>query len=188
VRAAPSVVLITLAVLLPLAVGCGRRGGGEEERGPEGTAPAATASAPAPVTLLFPGLDGRLGREGRTLPLPASGEARVAALVDALLAGPESAQLARPFVEGVAVGEVFVDPHGIAYVDLVAPEQPDPPASGSRFEMLRVYSVVDTVLLNTPEVRAVVLLWNGRQRATFAGHVDTGRPLGLDESLVAAAD
>ena len=43
--------------------------------------------------------------------------------------------------------------------------------------MLSVYSIVNTVLLNIPEISAVVLLNNGQQRPTFAGHLDTSRPL-----------
>ena len=33
---------------------------------------------------------------------------------------------------------------------------------------------------------AVALLWNGTQRASFAGHVDTSRPLRIDPALVQA--
>lgn len=67
----------------------------------------------------------------------------------------------------------------------VAPAFPDPPASGSREELLRIYSVVETVTVNVPEVRRVVLLWNGVQRESFAGHVDTSRPLAPRDDLVA---
>jgi hypothetical protein len=52
--------------------------------------------------------------------------------------------------------------------------------------MLSVYSLVDTVLLNVPEIEAMVLLWNGRQPQAFAGHVDTSLPLRADRDLIAA--
>jgi hypothetical protein len=42
---------------------------------------------------------------------------------------------------------------------------------------MRVYAIVHTLVGNVPEVRQVVLLWNGVQRRGFPGHVDTGRPL-----------
>jgi hypothetical protein len=35
------------------------------------------------------------------------------------------------------------------------------------------------------EADRVVLLWNGRQASTFAGHVDTTRPLGPAADLIA---
>ena len=41
------------------------------------------------------------------------------------------------------------------------------------------------MLLNVGEARAVVLLWNGRQRKSFAGHLDTARPLVANPDLVA---
>ena len=39
-------------------------------------------------------------------------------------------------------------------------------------------------LLNVPEIESVVLLWNGRQLETFAGHLDTTLPLRSDRDLV----
>ena len=51
-------------------------------------------------------------------------------------------------------------------------------------ELLRVFGMVNTVLANDERARAVVLLWNGSQRQTFAGHVDTSRPLVADHRLV----
>jgi hypothetical protein len=44
--------------------------------------------------------------------------------------------------------------------------------------------MVNTVLANAERARAVVLLWNGTQRPTFAGHVDTIRPLVSNHRLV----
>jgi hypothetical protein len=38
---------------------------------------------------------------------------------------------------------------------------------------------------SVPSVRSVALLWNGSQRLTFSGHLDTSRPLAADRSLVA---
>jgi hypothetical protein len=70
-------------------------------------------------------------------------------------------------------------------VDLHAPGRDAPPAGGSREELVTVYSLVNSLALNVPAARRVVLLWNGSQRRSFAGHVDTSRPLAPDPSLVA---
>ena len=61
----------------------------------------------------------------------------------------------------------------------------DYPGWGSRQEMLAVYSVVNTVLASAPEITSVILLRNGQQRPTFAGHLDTSRPLLANQQLVA---
>ena len=60
-----------------------------------------------------------------------------------------------------------------------------PPVSGTRGELLVVYSFVNSILANVSEARGVVLLWNGNQRPTFAGHIDTTRPLPAERKWLA---
>jgi len=138
----------------------------------------------ATVSLLFLGADGFLHAESREVQLPLAADGRVAAIVAALLAGPRTKGLVAPLPPGVTLGDAFVDPQGVAYVDLAAKDQPRPPSSGSELELLRIYSFVDTVLANEPRARSVVLLWNGVQPTTFAGHVDTSAPLLEDRKWV----
>jgi hypothetical protein len=163
-----------------LAGGCHRKEG--PRPGPTPVAQGPTEKAT--VSLLYPGRDGLLHEVRRDLPVPLSADGRVQAVVTALLAGPEEEGLVAPLPGEVTVGDVFVDAQGVAYVDLAAKDQPTPPASGSDLELLRVYSLVDTVIANEPRVRSVVLLWNGVQRPTFAGHVDTMLPLLEDKRWV----
>lgn len=54
------------------------------------------------------------------------------------------------------------------------------PAMGLTEELLAVYSVVNSLTANSLGIDRVVLMWNGEQRPTFAGHVDTTRPLMAD--------
>ncbi len=180
---------VFLAVALAVAVAGGlwwRR----VARARAGPAAAPAAGAPAGqetrlvANLYFPGEGGLLYAERREiLTAPAAAE-RVRAVVAALLAGPQGAGLQPPFPGPVEVGAVTVA-GDVVYVDLRAPEHSAPPGGGSLREMLMVYSVVDTVLLNVIEVKRVALLWNGVQRESFSGHVDTTRPLAADTSLVA---
>ena len=72
----------------------------------------------------------------------------------------------------------------MVYVDLVSEDGGPPPQGGSTEERLRVYSLVNTLVLNVAEARSAVLLWNGTQPATFSGHLDLSRPLLPDPSLV----
>ena len=86
---------------------------------------------------------------------------------------------------------------GVAYVDLTlvevgagigerpgAPRRSavvlERPAMGLTEELLAVYSVVNSLTANSLGIDRVVLMWNGEQRPTFAGHVDTTRPLMAD--------
>lgn len=143
-----------------------------------------TALETLPVKLYFPGGDGRLYSE--LWEAPADGEIaeRMAAVLNQLLAGPQSGNLRPPLADGIQVGQVYlVD--GQAIVDLILPEGEAPPVFGSRREILTVYSLVNSLLFNFSEAEQVVLLWNGRQRETFAGHIDTTHPLHARSDLVA---
>lgn len=137
------------------------------------------------LRLLFPGARGRLYFEERLVPPPSRRVDLVRLAVTELFAGPSDPDLVAPFPPDVTVADVLLSEEGVAYIDLAAPHLAGPPPSGSLTELLEIYSIVDTVLLNAPDVRGVVLLWNGAQQATFAGHLDTSRPLTLKRDLIA---
>jgi spore germination protein GerM len=139
----------------------------------------------AKAVLYFPGEGGRLYPEEREMALRETVEQRITNLVQELLAGPTENSLFPPLPSEVSLGPVHVTADGLVYVDLDAPPKQTRPPWGSKREMLAVYSLVNTVLLNIPEVDAVVLLWNGQQTTTFAGHLDTSRPLRPNRTLVA---
>jgi len=141
---------------------------------------------PAPeqqVVLLFAGGDGRLHPELRSVPLPSQTDQRVRVVVGELLLGPASG-LAPLFPYPAQVDAVFVDQMGNAYVDLTAPPRP---LEGSHTELILAYGVVDSVLLNCPELRAVQLLFGGREVETLTGHLDLSRPLALNKGFIAAS-
>lgn len=137
----------------------------------------------AQLLLYFPGDGGWLVTEERSIAVEGAG-VDLHAIASEVLAGPTSSGLYAPFPAETRVGSVFISNDGIAYVDLVS-TRANPPRSGSRQEMLSVYSLVNSAQANLPDLSAVVLLWNGQQRSTFAGHLDTGRPLKENRSLIA---
>ncbi|MCP3957115.1 MAG: GerMN domain-containing protein [bacterium] len=144
-----------------------------------------------PADLYFPSAGGWLRAERREVPSSEAVAEGIVAVVEALLAGPGVAEtpasgLYAPLPEGVTVRRVYLAER-TAFLDLQSPEGAPPPPSGSRQEILTVYSVVNTVLLNFEEVEQLVLLWNGRQPRTFAGHLDTMRPLSANTDLIARA-
>lgn len=134
--------------------------------------------------LYFPSALGTLVAEERPLPR-ANPDERLHLLVEALLAGPRRPGLAAPFPETVRLGGAHVGSDAVAYVDLHAADGGAPPPAGSLQERLMVYSVVDTVALGLDTVDQVVLLWNGTQRGSLSGHLDTSVPLDPDLSLIA---
>ena len=163
------------------------RGGGELRRAEE--TDELEAGEPAIFTLYFPGPGGRLHAEERELAVAETLRERARILVLALLEGPQTPEYAAPFPPAVGLLDLYLSPDGVAFVDLGGEGEglAGPPAGGSREEMQRVYSVVATLTANLPGVARVALLWNGRQLPTFAGHLDTSRPLGPKRELMAPA-
>ena len=135
--------------------------------------------------LYFPGQGGRLFVEQRALPALEVVEDRLTSLVESFLLGPEAEDLYPAFPPEVVLGHVMVTDEGVAFIDLTVTGQNTNLPWGSRQEMLAVYGLVDTVLLNLPEIQGVILMRNGEQRPTFGGHLDTTRLLLANQDLVA---
>lgn len=137
------------------------------------------------VELFFPGPRGRLFAEKREIAVQGDLLKQLELVLDELLAGPETEDLFPALPAEVTVDWLYLNPVGTFYVDLQFAGDVPFPAWGSRQEMLAVYSIVNTVLNSTPEISSVVLLRNGQQQPTFAGHLDTSRPLLANRQLVA---
>jgi len=142
------------------------------------------AEEPVVVDLFFPGDDGLLYPEPRELPPPADAEAAVTQVVGALLLGPEEEALYPLLPAGVSIGRVHVMDGSTVFLDLESGDGSPPPSSGSLDELVTVYGLVNSIVMNVEAVDQVVLLWNGRQPNTFAGHVDTTRPLVAHPELI----
>lgn len=175
--------ILALATLGLLALGCRSH----PKPPPPKTATTPAAPAQEQVELYFPGGDGHLYPEPREIQAGLQIEERATEILRQLLLGPKTPGLFAPLPGNVTVAWVRVDDQQIAYVDLTTPHGEPPPASGSQRELSTVYSLVDSLLLNTPSLHSVALLWNERQRETFSGHVDTTRPLLADRSYLAAS-
>lgn len=107
--------------------------------------------------------------------------AKCKALVQALIQGPHR-DLARTLSPKAAVKDVTVK-DGIAYVDLNAAAVSDH-LGGSEAEVLTVYSIVNTVCLNIPELKAAKIIVEGKSVATFKGHMDLRFALKPDPTLI----
>lgn len=131
------------------------------------------------AVLFFVAEGSRLARESRDLE-PCDGmEACLAAVLGELVNGPVG-ELDEALPEGTVLKSVHIS-GDMAVVDLnqtFAEEL----ASGSSAEMMAVYSIVDTVCVNFPNVARVRLTVEGAQQ-TLLKHLDLSEPLVPDYSL-----
>ena len=96
-------------------------------------------------------------------------------IVEELIKGPDSANRIRTLPESTLVRAVFTRDQTV-WVDLGGGVHDEHPG-GAWTEVLAVYSVVNTLTENFPDVSRVQILINGRESETFAGHVDISKPL-----------
>jgi spore germination protein GerM len=149
---------------------------------PPGAEPAAGPRIKA--TLFFGAEDGhRLVGVQQDVPLAEGTVAQARALVTALLSTPPTPPLVRTIPDGTALRGVYVSDQQELFVDLDATVRIKH-GGGSMQELLTVYSLVNTLLVNLPTASAVQILIEGREADTLAGHVDLRRPLRKNEALI----
>jgi germination protein M len=157
----------------------------QDELVPAEALPTPTPAPEQRVILLFAGADGLLHPELRSVPLPAEVHERIRVIMTEILNGPgNTGQLAPVVPYAAAVEAIFVDQQGNAFVDLTAPPEP---LTGSSTELLLAYGVIDSIILNCPEITAVQLLFGGHEVPTLTGHLDLSRPLVLNKRFIAAS-
>lgn len=149
-------------------------------------APPAVAEETWTARLFFPSADDRLLPQEAPVTSGSGARSRAAGAVAALLSVAPAAPRVAAFPPEVRLGKLLLLEDGTVIVDLRTDPAAEPPQSGSTVELLRIYAVVHTVLRNVEEANRVVLLWNGVQRPSLAGHVDTGHPLRLRADLEAS--
>ncbi len=143
----------------------------------------ATESVTETIRLYFPVEQGWVAEESHQVAdLPAGGDARAQRVVETLIGGPTGSQFYAPLPAGTVVDGVFVDSDGTCTVELLSDTYPNPPQMGSRQEAEMFASLLRSVSTNVPEVQRMVVLWNGRQPESFGGHLDTTRPVSLDQA------
>ena len=107
---------------------------------------------------------------------------RARGIVCALIEGPEGDFLPTVPAETRLLA-LYVTEDGIAYVDLdraISEKHP----GGSLCEMFTIFSIVNTMALNIPEINAVKILIEGREAKTLAGHIDIRFPFRPDMLMI----
>lgn len=95
---------------------------------------------------------------------------------------PPSPPLVRTIPDGVRILSVRVK-EKTAYVDFSKELVRNHPG-GSSAELQTVYSIVNTVALNFPQVERVQILVEGSKRKTLAGHLLINMPLRANTKLI----
>ena len=103
-------------------------------------------------------------------------------IVEALIKGPQTS-LVRTIAADTELMAIFIIPDGVCYVDLSQAVGKDHPG-GCNSELLTIYSVVNSLILNVPEIKRVKLLIDGKEVQTLAGHIDLAFPLEANMLLI----
>ncbi len=129
------------------------------------------AASTRKVHLYFASRKGRfLQAEERKIQATDTGSA-IEAIVSALLEGPEDAKLVSTIPAGSKLLHTFITDDGTAYVDF-NPELSLLHPGGVTAELLTIYAIVNSIVLNLDSVERVQLLLEGNPAPTLAGHLD----------------
>ncbi len=96
------------------------------------------------------------------------------AIVEALINGPQKG-LIRTIPVGTELRAIYIDSNKVAYIDLSEAVKKKHPG-GINSELLTIYSVVNSLILNVSEIKRVKILIDGNEAPTLAGHIDLQFP------------
>jgi hypothetical protein len=135
------------------------------------------------VKVFFPGGAGDvvLTAEEQTIFRSAELANRAKQVLQKVLEGPKKAGMFPSIPKDTKLLEVFIDDAGVAYVDFSDPLSTNHPG-GMLNEQATVYSIVNSLTYNLPEIRQVKILIGGAERETLAGHLLL-LPLEMDLSI-----
>ena len=103
-------------------------------------------------------------------------------IIEALIDGPRK-QFMRTIPKGTTVRALYVIRDGTAYVDISNTIR-DAHPGGIKSELFTIYSIVNSLILNIPEIDAVKILIGGRESMTLAGHIDLNFPFKANMLLI----
>ena len=147
-------------------------------------APDAPAVPRIKATLFFASADGlHLVPSETEVPLAEGMVAQARSIIEAQLATPAPGPLAATIPSGAKLRGIFVSERHEAFVDLDPSIRTAHPG-GSLRELMTVYTIVNALTTNLPDLHEVQILIGGQEVDTLAGHVDLRRPLRKNEGLI----
>jgi spore germination protein GerM len=121
---------------------------------------------------------------GEKRPLPEAGSLQEEAkeTVVELIHGPKG-RLIPTLPSKTKLIALQVDDHGLAKVNFNRNLTQDHPG-GSSAEIMTVYSVVNSLALNFPEIKRVQILVEGKEIETITGHLSLNKPMDPNRKLI----
>jgi hypothetical protein len=157
-------------------------------RDPDAPTEPAAAQPAVPARLIHATLfhvsedGGALVASGQDVPYGATPTEQARHIIEAQVK-PATGRLASAIPRETVVRAVYLTPNGTAYVDF-GPEIVTHHSGGSLNEALTVYTIVNALTVNLPDITSVQILVDGRDVDTLAGHLDLRRPIGRTTAWV----
>ena len=104
------------------------------------------------------------------------------AIIQALIEGPRTG-LMRTIPENSKLKAFYITGDETAYVDM-SNEFKGRHSGGVKSELFTIYSMVDSLVLNIPEIHAVKFLIDGKESMTLNGHIDLRFPFKANMLLI----
>ena len=134
--------------------------------------------------LYFSSQDGMfLATENREIPKAKVINNQIKIVLLELINGPKDTSLVPTIPVGTKIHDVYIDQYNVLYVDF-SKEIKENHIGGSTAEILTVYSIVNTLTTNFPEIKQVQILIDGNTIDSLAGHIDISEPVKPDFSIV----
>ena len=103
-------------------------------------------------------------------------------IIEALIEGPKTG-LMRTIPANTTLKAFYITRDGTAYVD-VSDTIRDAHPGGVKSELFTIYSMVNSLTLNIPEMDAVKILISGKEAMTLDGHIDMRFPFKANMLLI----
>jgi len=143
-----------------------------------------SADPPMNVKLFFPPVSGEplLTAEDGTIFQSSEIENRAKQILQKLQEGPHNTNLLPSLPKDAKAQDLFISEEGVAFINFSNTISTDHPG-GVLNELGTIYSVVDSLTYNLPEVKEVKILIGGVEKETLAGHCLLLLPLAMDLSI-----
>jgi len=137
----------------------------------------------SPIHLYFAGRNSNfLMAEQRVVLHPDDPAGLADTIVKALIKGPQKGLL-KTIPADTQLRALYITPDGTCYVDLSEAVRKNHPG-GSKSELLTIYSMVNSLVLNVPEIERVQILIEGNEAPTLAGHINLQLPVKANMLLI----
>ncbi|PYS48881.1 MAG: hypothetical protein DMG13_24595 [Acidobacteria bacterium] len=139
---------------------------------------------PLSVKIFFPAASGDalLTTEEQTIFKSTDVANRAKQILQKLLEGPHSGKLYPSLPDATKLQDLFVSEHEIAFIDFSSTISVNH-QGGVLNEMATIYSIVDSLTYNLPEIKQVKILIGGTEKETLAGHCLLLLPFEMDLTM-----